>query len=196
MGRSSMTPCCRFPRSLVPLAALLSPSVAFYFFVYISIGLSFATPNRCNNISLFCAPIPFVILLIRRSSRHLFRPWEKNKQRIRGSITYLKPVRLQFMSQRFFPLGAWASQPSSITRATVPESRLPPVGGGSGRTSRAGKAKEGQKGEETEGGKRACGEGRMDGQTDETHATFVALKCRMRLSCFFFPLSFHSRRLN
>ncbi|KAH8980682.1 hypothetical protein EDB92DRAFT_265245 [Lactarius akahatsu] len=154
MGHSSMTPCCRFARSLVPLVlSFLSPSVAFYFFVYISIGLSFATPNRCNNISLFSAPSVFVILLVRACAqldpalpRHQVRLWDKMHRTPEDQSLYLSSnlFARNLVSQCFSPWRLPPLPPSQKegTSGTIVRPSWP-----SGESDREGETTERQKGE-------------------------------------------------
>lgn len=172
-----MTPCCRFARSLVPFAALLplSPS-RILLFVYISIGLSFATPNRCNNISLFSAPFCNLIdcscVPTIHATCHLVRlcpcPWDKAIEP-EDQSHLISNLFACNMCRSAFPLALAAAAPSRGP-PTVPDVPSPPLG-----ASRAGKAK-------------IRKTRRRGKRTYETHAT-PGLNCCLRLSSrrFLFP---------
>lgn len=158
--------------------------LALSHFTFLCISLlvyHFATPNRCNNISLFSALL-FVILLIRACPPLPGSPVGEKSHRTRGSISLLiSNLFACNLCRSAFPL-ALSPVPSHYGHRSG--SRFPPVGEGSlTRASRTGKAKDGR-------GKRRRGKVGHGG-----HATLVVLHCCLRLSlnndtvCGFFPLS-------
>ena len=77
-------------RSLACSAYCYPLALSHFTFLCISLLVyHFATPNRCNNISLFSALL-FVILLIRACPSHyLVRPWEKKDIEPEDQYLYL-----------------------------------------------------------------------------------------------------------